>query len=217
MKIFKKENEVVELAMEYLEASEKCVKTAEKAVFDYLSGDLRSAEELQKRVRFLESEADDLRRSIGDKLYSGAFLPLMRGDIYSLIESIDRVPNAAEACSTFFMGEKPAIPDQFKAPLQEITAESFGVMKELSKAIKGFFKPKGKTEMIREHAKQVGIQESVVDEKEWNLTLAIFGDSSLELGAKLHLKKALDRIVHISDRAEDSAEALGLVAVKSVN
>jgi predicted phosphate transport protein (TIGR00153 family) len=216
MKIFKKEKEVTEIAEEYLDVAERCVTKAEEAILEYLSGDSSRQEQLQREVNTVEAEADALRRSIGDKLFSGAYLPLMRGDIFGLIESIDSVPNGAESCCTFFYSQKPHIPDEFREAFLEITRESLGVIKPLKKAVKRFFKPKGTMDSIREHADEISKQESVVDEKELKLTLAIFESQTLELSAKLHLKRALSRIVEISDRAEDCSDHLVLIAVKSI-
>lgn len=215
MKLFKKEREVIELALEYLDAATACVANSEEVVTDYLAGDRGAASELRTQVRRLEHKADVLQRAIGTKLYSGAYLPLIRGDIYSLIEAFDRVPNAAEACATFFMSEKPGIPEEFIPAFQKILEASCGAMNPLQKSVKTFFDTKGKVKAIRRLNEEISIQESLVDEMEWDLTNAIF-DSSFDLSVKLHLRKALERIVHISDRAEDAGDQLGLVAVKSV-
>ena len=39
----------------------------------------------------------------------------------------------------------------------------------------------------------------------------------IDLGVKLHARRAISRIVELSDRAEDCAEQIELVAVKSVS
>ena len=215
MKIFKKEEKVAELALEFLDTSITCLGKAEEAIESYFEGDLEEAGKLCTVVRHLETDSDQLRRAIADELHSGAYLPLIRGDIYSLVEAIDRVPNAAEACSTFFMSQKPAIPAEFKADFRRILSESLQIMKPLAEAIRTFFDPKGQNDEVRALTDQVSIQESMVDEQEWALTNAVF-DSELDLAAKLHLRDAIRRIVHVSDRAEDAADQLGLVAVKSV-
>ncbi|MCB1094047.1 MAG: DUF47 domain-containing protein [Verrucomicrobiae bacterium] len=216
MKIFKKEKDVVGLALGYLDVVDQCVRTAGQAVILYLNGDRPGAAALQPKVSELESQADEIRRCIGDKLYSGAYLPLMRGDIYSIIDSLDHVPNAAEACCNFFTSQTPDIPDDFVAAYLETSRASFGIITELSEVVTSFFKPKGKIDAIREHAKGVGTQESAVDGMEWETTVRIFECPTIDLAHKIHLKTALDRIGHISDRAEDAAEYIELVAMKSI-
>ena len=215
MSIFKKEEKVAELALEYLEACTTCVTTAKTAVDAYLDGDVAAARDGRNEVRQLEAEADRLRRAIGDELHSGAYMPLIRGDIYSLVEAFDRVPNAAEACATFFTSQKPSIPEEYTDAFRQLLADSLGSMKPLAEAVRTFFDPKGQTDEVRSLTGEVSIEESKVDEQEWALTNSVF-DSAHELAHKLHLRAAIRRIVHISDRAEDAADQLGLVAVKAV-
>ena len=216
MKIFKKEKEVSSLALEYLDTAAECVAAGEAAVLAYLEDDIEAASTAQKRCGDLETAADEARREIGDLLFSGAYLPLIRGDIFSIIESLDKVPNAAESCAAFFLGEKPSIPEGFKAAFVEVVRESFGVIEALRAATKAMFKPKGGIGKIREHAHEVSIRESRVDDLEWNLTVAIFDSSDFDLSEKRHLKTALGRIAHLSDVAENVADRLELTAMKSV-
>ncbi|MDF1859163.1 MAG: DUF47 family protein [Verrucomicrobiales bacterium] len=216
MKIFKKEKEVAELALEYLDQATGCVSAGEAAVQAYLGGDLIEASARQQEASDLETAADIQRRSIGDLLFSGAYLPLIRGDIFSVIESLDKMPNASEACAGFFIGEKPLVPEDFRESFAEVAAESFGSMEILRKAVKSFFKPKGDIEKIRTLTEEVGVRETRVDDLEWALTVSIFESETLDLSQKRHLKTALDRMVHLSDIAENVADRLELAAMKSV-
>jgi predicted phosphate transport protein (TIGR00153 family) len=216
MKIFKKEKEVANLALEFLETATRCVSVGQSAVLAYLNAEPEKAAAAQREAADLESAADAARRTIGDRMYSGAYMPSIRGDIYSVIEWLDRVPNAAEACSAFFLSEKPLVPEDFKEAFVDVTTESFGVMTELHKAVKTFFKPKGDIEKIRTHVKEVGVRESRVDDMEWVLTVAIFESEQFDLSQKLHLKQALSGIVQLSDVAENAADRLELASVKSV-
>ena len=216
MKIFKKEKEVTDLALNYLDIATRCVAAGESAVLAYLSGDNETASTSQKEASNLETEADAARRTIGDRLFSGAYLPLIRGDIHSIIESLDKMPNAAESCSGFFLSERPLVSEEFRERFTEVTTESFESMNHLRKAVKAFFKPKGDVEKIRKNAHEVSIQESRVDDLEWDLTVAIFENKEIDLCHQRHMKVALDKIVHLSDIAENVADRLELAAMKSV-
>ncbi|MGI9240828.1 MAG: DUF47 domain-containing protein [Verrucomicrobiales bacterium] len=217
MKIFKKEKKVAELAMHYLGIVGACVASARECVDAFLDGDLEKADAARLKTSELESDADAARRDIGDTLHSGAYLPLIRGDIYSLIDSLDGVPNAAEACCGFLVGQRPEIPVDLKEQFSELAHATFDILNPLDKAVKRFFKSKGKIDEIRQRTKEVGVQETTIDRLEWDLTTALFSDESLDLAVKMHARRAISRIVELSDRAEDCAEQLELVAVKSVN
>jgi predicted phosphate transport protein (TIGR00153 family) len=212
--IFKKEKEVINDTIEHLNAVEAGMKTALRAVETYLEGDIAESKALARKVDDIESRADLICLRIWDKLYSGAYLPLEREAIYKLIESVDRVANAAEACCDFFLAQRPQIPQELKSEILRISQEAFSVIVPLRNGVLSYIEGEIDVNAIREEAKQVGIKESTVDKIEWDLTRQIF-TSSLDYGHKVHLRLCLDTIVEIADRAEDAADQLELNTMKS--
>lgn len=212
--IFKKEKEVVKLILKYMDEVETCVLKALKGIEIYLKGDVKEAKLIARETRALESEADMTRHIIGDKLYSGAYLPVLREDIYKLVESLDKVANAGEAASDFFLNQRPKIPDDLNGQFAMAVEESLGIIEPLKDAILCYFKGECKVETVREYARDVGKMESVVDKIEWDLTKAIF-ISPIEHSQKIHLKQCLEAIVEVSDRAEDAADQLDLAVLKT--
>jgi len=216
MAFFKKEKQVVESIVRYLETVEECITTGLRTLELYLTDNLQEAKISARKTRDLESEADIIRYDIRDKLYLGAYLPLLREDIYKLVESIDKVANAGEASCDFFLNQRPEFPNELKPHFMDISKESLGIIQSLKHAVLCFFKGDCTLDVVREHSKEVGMQESVVDKKEWDLTKAIFIFPELDYSHKLHLKKCLDVIVEVSDRAEDAADQLELATLKSM-
>jgi predicted phosphate transport protein (TIGR00153 family) len=212
---FKKEKQVIELIIKHLELVEDSLKTGIQTIEFYLDDNISEAKVLGRKVRSEESEADIVRYAIRDKLYSGAYLPLLREDIYKLIESIDKVANAGEACCDFFLNQRPVIPDDLKPAFVEVVRESLGIIDNLKLAVLCYFKGECKIETVREHTKEVGLQESRVDKLEWDLTKAIL-TSPMDLAEKLHLRLCLESVVETSDRAEDAGEQLELATLKSM-
>ena len=215
MILFKKEKEVIELIIKHLDLAVDSLKTGIQTIDCYLKDDIGDAKRLAREVRSLESDADIVRYNLRDKLYSGAYLPLLREDIYKLIESIDKVANAGEACCDFFLNQRPVIPDELKPAFAEVVRESLGIIDNLKLAVLCYFKGECKIETVREHTKELGMQESRVDKLEWDLTKAIF-TSSLEFARQQHLKLCLDAIAEVSDRAEDAGDQLELATLKSM-
>jgi predicted phosphate transport protein (TIGR00153 family) len=215
MKLFKKEKEVSDLLSKFLDEVEKCLKKTDKTIQAYIKGTLKEAKHLARDVREIETETDVLKYTIRDKLYLGAYLPLIREDIYKLVESLDKVANAAEACTDFFLNQRPAIPNDLKAQFITVGQEAMSVIAPLKKAVMCFLKKKCTIESVRQYAQEVGLMETDVDRSEWDLTKAIF-ISSLDFAHKIHLKHCLDKIVEVSDRAEDAADQLELAALKSM-
>jgi len=214
--LFKKEKEVIVLILKHLESVEACLKSSISTIEFYLAGDIKEAKVSARRTRSLESEADLIRYNIRDKLYSGAYLPLLREDIYKLIESVDKVGNAAEAVSDFFLNQRPLIPAEMKPLFLAAARDSLGIIEPLKLAVLCYFKGECKIEVVREHTKEIGLQESRVDKLEWDLTKEIFISPSLDFAHKHHLKNCLDAIVEVSDRAEDAGDQLELATLKSM-
>ncbi len=212
---FKKEKKVIELILKHLDLVVDSLKSGIQAAECYLNNDMGNAKRLAREVSNIESNADIVRYDLRDKLYSGAYLPLLREDIYKLIESIDKVANAGEACCDFFLNQRPKIPDGLKPAFFEVVGESLGIVDNLKFAVLCYFKGECKIDTIRAHTKEIGLQESRVDKLEWDLTKAIF-TSDMDFAHQLHLKLCLDCIVEVSDRAEDAGDQLELATLKSV-
>ena len=215
MALFKKEKEVIELIIKHLDVVEDCAKTSLKAGEFYLQDNISEAKNHARKSQSLESQADLIRHDIRDKLYSGAYLPLLREDVYKLVESIDKVANAAEACCDFFLNQRPAVPKEMRSPFLAVTRESLGIIVSLKLAVLCYLKGDCKIETVRDHTREIGLQESRVDKLEWDLTKEIF-ISELDFAHRLHLKLCLDSIVEVSDRAEDAGDQLELATLKSM-
>ena len=191
MRFFKKEKEVVKLVLRHLEITEQCLSTATKAVEAYLKEDTDEAKSLARQVSRFESEADLVRYGIRDKLYSGAYLPLLREDIHRLVESIDKLANAGEACCDFFLNQRPSIPEGLKGLFLKVSEESLGIMGTLKVAVQCFFSGECKGEAVRVHTKEFDRMESRVDKLEWDLTKSIF-TAALEHSQKNTFKALLE-------------------------
>ena len=215
MILFKKEKEVIDLIEKHADKMEECLSTAIKTIQAYLKENIDDAKKLGRETDEIEAQADVIRHEIRDKLYSGAYMPLLREDIYKLVESMDMVANSAEKCCDFFLNQRPVIPDFLKLEYLEAVKESLGVSAPLKHALICYLKGLCPIEVSRQHARDIGLIESKVDQIEWDITKKIFS-SDLDHSHKIHLKLCLDTIVEVSDIAEDAADRLELVTLKSM-
>ena len=215
MIIFKKEKEVINLIAKHADKMEDCLSTAIKTIRAYLKENIEEAKKLGRETDKIETQADFIRHDIRDKLYYGAYMPLIREDIYKLVESIDMVANAAEKCCDFFVNQRPTIPDFLKPDYLEAVEESLGVSAPLKHALICYLEGICPIEVSRQHSREIGVLESKVDQIEWDITKKIFS-SDLDFSQKIHLRLCLDTIVEVSDIAEDAADRLELVTLKSM-
>lgn len=219
MILLKKEKEVIELIEKHAEKVEECLNITEETLRSYLEKeipkDIPRAKQLARKADNLETQADMIRHEIRNKLYYGAYMPMLREDIYKLVESLDTVANAAEKCCDVFLNQRPIVPAFVKADFLTIIAASMGIGEPLKHAVLCYLKGICPVEVSRQHAKDIGLVESKVDCLEWDLTKKIFS-SDMEYSHKLHLRLCLDHIVDISDKAEDSADHLELLTLKAM-
>lgn len=212
---FKREGEMITLVRAHLEKVDKCLHMGLEAVEAYLKGDISIAKSMALEVDEIETQADFIRYGIWDRLYSGMYLPILRENIYCLVEKMDKICNAAEACCDFFMDQRPEVPEQLNSQYVHVAQESFATPAPLKEGMLTYVNGKDGFELIWQRAEQVGIRESNVDKLEWDLTREIFA-SSLDHGHKIHLRFCLDTIVDISDRAEEAARQLELATTSTV-
>ena len=215
MLIFKKEKAVIELIFRHIDKSAECVQATIDSVRAYIADNNSDSAPALRLVNSLESEADALLREIRDMLYSGAYLPQIRGDIYRLMSAIDGVSNKAEDCFDQFHYQFPEIPEEYAGDLNEILDLTLECFAALQKGLKAFFGPKDKEQKVRKHCIRVSEFESSIDKLERDMTARIF-KASMGKGEKLHLQISLRKIVAISDAAEDAADRLQWVSVKSI-
>ncbi len=215
MIIFKKEKEVIQLISKHADKMEECLSTAIETILAYLEDNIDTAKKLALETDKIEKQADMIRHDIRSKLYFGAYMPLLREDIYKLVENIDMVANSAEKCCDFFLNQRPDIPDFLKPDYLEVVKESLGVSAPLKHALRCYLEGICPIEVARQHSREIGLLESKVDKMEWDITKKIFS-SDLDYSHKIHLRLCLDTIVDVSDLAEDAADRLELVTLKSM-
>ena len=215
MLIFKKEKAVIELIFRHIDKSAECVQATIDSLRAYVADNNSDSAPALRLVNSLESEADTLLREIRDMLYSGAYLPQIRGDIYRLMSAIDRVNNKAEDCFDHFHFQFPEIPEEYRGDINEILDLTLECFSALQKGLKAFFGPKDKMEKVRKHGVRVSEFESRIDKLERELTARIF-KAGMDKGEKLHLQSCLRKTAAISDAIEDAADQLQWVSVKSI-
>ena len=215
MQILKKEKQVVELALDHFDKTGEALRIMIAAMRGYVVGDLDGLDEATSSVDQLESEADDRLREIRGLLYSGAFLPTIRGDLYRLFSEVDKIANRVESCLDFVDQQQPGNVEDYRTEFKKIldlTADCYGALK---RAMEAYLDPKLELEELREHASQVSKIESMIDDIQRSLTSTIFR-SNLTLAEKLHLAQLLLHIVGVSDQAENATDELELLSLKSI-
>jgi predicted phosphate transport protein (TIGR00153 family) len=175
-------------------------------------GDLRRAEALGKKIAELESQADEARRKFIQKLYDGAFLPAMRGDLVELAERMDKVADAIEETSKCMLLREGLLQKLGKRTkevgegLRKVAGKSREVVDSLMEAVNLLFVdinqviPKVDEIQKLEH-------ESDLLETEFTASLAEL-EKGLDALSVVQLEGLVRRLGSISDAAEDTGDVL---------
>lgn len=215
MLIFKKEKAVRKLVLSHLDEVQTCLAETRSLLEEFLSGNADAVNERALEVIEIESRADLLEREIRDRLLDGAFLPHIRSDVYRLVEAVDAIAGKSEDVARFLRTQNPNIPESMEEQFLKLFRRSLDCFHELRKALRDYFKPKGKIENLHEHVGRVSDLETEVDQLELELALQIFS-SELDLCEKIHLEQLVKRIADLADLSEDAADELEYAAMKSV-
>jgi len=211
MVFWKKQKEIEQAVEDYLVETENCLSAFVEALDVYFAEGLSSnfEQRIEKTHRH-ESKADDIRREIEYAMYKRALMPESRGDIMGMLEAIDLVPNKCESVLYQIWYQNMSIPQEYAGRLKnlaQINKESFNI---LCQAIRYLF-------TTIEHAvptiDMVGEKESESDRMERMLIKDIFSSPG-DKADKILLKEVILEIGAISDRSENAADHIRIVAVK---
>ena len=182
-----------------------------KAIRIYLK-EKRSEEykKINKQIKQIEHDADNLRRDIEAKLYTQNLIPDLRADVLNLVENLDKVINKFDEVVYEFYIEQPDIPEEYHMRFKEICDLSSECAENLSIASRAFFRD---FSSVRDFSQKVYFIEHESDVSSGHLKQAIF-DSELPLANKLQLNNLTSEIAEIADIAEDCVDELLIFTIK---
>ena len=211
IKLFGRTRRLIGEIDDFLTLLAECALGFGEAVRTYL--DQGASERFHERLTQVsegESRADELRRSIQRDMYAETLMPDARGDILSLLESLDEIINRLEETLWYFSSERPQIPDDLREEYANLLAPTVECVDALVLAARAFFRD---AESVNDHLHKVHYYEKEADQVIGRMKNAIFS-SDLSLAEKIHLRFFAERIVWISDTAEDVADELAISAIK---
>jgi hypothetical protein len=185
-----------------------------EAVKAYLSKDMESFKRHIQKVELLESNADKLQRSIENEMITQSILPQHRGEVSSLIDTLDEIIDTIKSSLVEFSIEMPEIPASIHKNILSITEASVCAGEELIPAARAYFKS---PYTVREKLLKVYYFESETDKITRDTIRIIFQEmGELDLAHKSHLRYIIHHIENISDNAQKAADMLSSMAIKIV-
>lgn len=165
-----------------------------------------------EEVTDIESEADNKRREIKQKLYTYMLIPESRGDVLGLLETIDDIVDMCEKVLEQFSIETPEIPEFLKPDFVKLAELSSQAVEELVKGAQVFFR---QVDMVSNYVNKVHFYEHEADDVEEQLKRKAFASEKIvRFSHKVHMRYFAEKIAMVSDVAESVCDRLSVYAIK---
>ncbi|MDL1958107.1 MAG: DUF47 family protein [Deltaproteobacteria bacterium] len=213
-----KEREVKKLIDEHVKKVGECLGCFESCFEAYFLEEFAKARKIHDNCDHTETEADVQRREIGDHLFSGAFLPIERKDIYMMTDCVDEIANKAETACDVVIYQSPEVPEAYVKTLREIIETIMKMFCIFQDAVR-LYEPYDSLQAhdvlaaIKEKIRAISVMESEIDKKEEALLMTIF-HSDLPLANKIQMDLFFRRVAEISDVIEDAADRLYVLVIR---
>ena len=208
---WKKQEDVREMIDEYLDMVDSCIRQFHQSMMRFLNtGCTQEFAWEVEQVHKFESEADDLRRKVQMTLYGKALLPDSRGDLLVLLEFYDRIPSAAEDALFLTKVLCLDIPADMMEDLENLVEVNIEAYRRVRKSMSTLFENPNETLY---QTRGVDAKESESDRIEHSIIERIF-KLDIDTGQKILFRELVQLIGKISDQAENTADRIGIVAIK---
>jgi len=161
-------------------------------------------------VHRAESLADDIRQDIGVMMYSKSLFPESRGEVLGLLETMDKVPNQAEAVVHMIWNQRISIPE-------ELHPEILGLVEVCCRCVDAMLEASGKlfTNFMNATVAvgKIDELESEADRIEARIIERVFA-SDMEPLDKILVRDLVQSISSISDKAENTGDRIRITVAK---
>ena len=163
-----------------------------------------------KKIKNIESQADDLRREIESSLYAQNLIPDLRADVLQMVENIDKVINELDEVAHKFYIEQPDIPKQYQDDFKLLVQQVSDCAENMAISSRAFFRD---FVTVRDYSQKVYFLEHESDKTSARLKENVFA-SDMELAHKIQLNMLIGEVADVADKSEDCIDALLIFTIK---
>ena len=210
--LFLSKQKKVEVSLdEYCQEVSRCVQYYEKAIKDYIeTSDRSQLSQNYMEVDRFESAADDKRRQLEVMMYSRSLFPESRGDILTLLETMDKVPNQSETAIGMLYQQHVHIPQGFGDDLVRLAGLCRRCVEAMLDSVGKLFVD------FTSATVEIGVideLESEADAVEQGIIERAF-ESDMDGFVKILLRDLVNQVAAVSDRAENVADRISIIVAK---
>lgn len=184
----------------------------DEGIQDYLKDNIARFEVRLTEIGKLKNEADRLRRQLRHDLYANMLIPESRGDVWELLEALNKVIDVTKKILEAFSYQKPIIPEFIKEDFTSMSEFTTRTVEELVNATTAYFSD---ISMVQKYYNKVLFYENEVDKLEDTIKKLVFAtDKTLSLAERIQLRYFAEKTALISDVAESVCEKLSVYVIK---
>ncbi len=196
----------------YLYHVQRSALIFDEAIREYMSDDIARFDIRLDEIGKLSTEADRLRRKVRDKLYQHMLIPEVRGDVWEILESLDKLIDVTKKSLENYSFEKPVIPDFIKADFMNLSEYTAKTVEELVNAVSAYFT---NISIVTDFSNKVRFFENEADKVEDTIKKIVFATDKIEtLAERIQLRYFAEKMALISDVAESVCEKLSVFVIK---
>lgn len=211
--IFYKAKEITDLIIKQSEKVKECLKIVRETVVSYLQENPEDSASLGIKAKGMKKDIDYIRDHIIDHLYQGALIPVLREDIFDLVNGLNKLAIIAIGCNSMFLDQRPEIPSNVNKPLSKMVFTATGTAEPLHNCILACIKGVQKPDNIRKDVQEVRKIFTDVYTAKSDLIREI-SFSSIDHWNKVQLYLCLNSIAAISEEAVKVSEEIETILLQ---
>ncbi len=208
----KEEKAVLEHSRQHIAKVLVTVERLNDALCALEKGDIPGRDKAIEELKVAEHEGDDLRREMMKSLSEGLLLPLDRGDLMHFVKRLDSIADWAKGAARLLEFCKSDLPSQLLKGLRENSDFIVEEAEKLNEATESLIR--NDSEKALSDCSSVEELEEKADDKKREL-LGILLATDLAAPQLLLLFQVIEAVENVSDRIEDAADLIRILAVKS--
>ena len=205
--------------LKHAEKVKECALAFQQAMECHFSKECTAFKELREKVANLETEADDIKRSIRGNLPKGTMLCVEKFQLFRYLKEQDTVPDRVEdALDWIFFKPEPGIPEELADDFLLLIDANIDSVNEMCRMVleaKKYFETFNETQrnLVKEIIREIRCKEHEADEVEARLKHKIF-EIDLDPVSVFHLIRLAEIIGSIPDHAEDASDVMRVMIAK---
>jgi uncharacterized protein Yka (UPF0111/DUF47 family) len=214
--MLKKEREVNFLLEKHLDEIKEWLKVSSEALSSYLSDDIDKINHLLLSKNQIHTSLEAGRQGIWERLCNGAYLPVIRGDLYGIVNSVGRIADVATSSCETFLFLQPEIPIKIKNQLATIVRLAFFLFRPIHESVLYYLRGDDVLKVIRKNVDAFLVKRAEVNTLASNLKNQIYS-SDLDYWQKSQINDCLQSVSSISTQFAETNDQIQLVMVKIIS